>query len=401
MTLFFFDKKNASISGRLVEDSNRDFTEIAADGGFELGFDGVRVELLNSSGHVIATTFTDHSGRYTFGNLSSGSYIIRVPTEIDGQTLAPKDVGGFGVDSDANANGVTDVIHLSSGERLNEIDVVYGDYPDGVVDGAKTGELMNVGYSDAQGDLVTEGSDVIFGNGGNDDIRAAGGNDTVSGGAGNDTIDGGTGNDLISGNGGNDTITGGTGNDTIFGDNTIDPNAGTFTGPRESFEWDLLTQSQIDSSAVQDTGVVTVTYTRTADTGSHESSVDTHTYLNVAGIDDGTETIDATSSLSSQTNGNGNLGAFQWQFSDPVGNLEFNINDLDGHVRVTIRAFDANGNEVPVILNAGSDVTIAGNTATTIPASISRTCISTRDSCLSTTRAIAAMMSSTVAKART
>lgn len=66
MTLFFFDKKNASISGRLVEDSNRDFTEIAADGGFELGFDGVRVELLNSSGHVIATTFTDHSGRYTF-----------------------------------------------------------------------------------------------------------------------------------------------------------------------------------------------------------------------------------------------------------------------------------------------------------------------------------------------
>lgn len=26
MTLFFFDKKNASISGRLVEDSNRDFT---------------------------------------------------------------------------------------------------------------------------------------------------------------------------------------------------------------------------------------------------------------------------------------------------------------------------------------------------------------------------------------
>ena len=37
MTLFFFDKKNASISGRLVEDSNRDFTEIAADGGFELG----------------------------------------------------------------------------------------------------------------------------------------------------------------------------------------------------------------------------------------------------------------------------------------------------------------------------------------------------------------------------
>ena len=43
MTLFFFDKKNASISGRLVEDSNRYFTEIAADGGFELGFDGVRV----------------------------------------------------------------------------------------------------------------------------------------------------------------------------------------------------------------------------------------------------------------------------------------------------------------------------------------------------------------------
>uniref|UniRef100_UPI003F6BC395 cadherin-like domain-containing protein n=1 Tax=Roseicyclus sp. TaxID=1914329 RepID=UPI003F6BC395 len=848
MTLFFFDKKNASISGRLVEDSNRDFTEIATGGGFEAGFDGIRVELLNSSGHVIATAFTDHSGRYTFGNLSSGSYRVRVPTEIEGQTLATKNVGGSGIDSDANTNGVTDVIHLSSGQRLNEVDVVYGDYPDGVVDGAETGEIMGVGYADTQGDLITEGADTIFGNGGDDDIRAAGGsdfisggtgNDTVDGGAGNDTvsgdagddillggtgndtvlggagsddlsggagddllvggrdndiiagdsgndtifgdnpvggvegtstvnispiagadrtlfvwelnqitvnnlpgndnpfpnntkgdndvvgssftigagaipttvgiddndhkfndgdlsqvlsqtvvlngvtggaghrltpeysyslqsstgeivniyvvelnanhtvgfvsdvplvqgetytficrtsthpevnyndlatsyitttgeltdpatigagddvidagagedlvfggggddviiggadndtlfgdfgselspgapdlnliengsfedvsgltstfygfvgtggipgwttsdpndevdihndsrdgqvatdganwldleaspgnirigqdvqglvageayeltfdvsdspnltatdgpnenvvdvffggvliatidpsnigesdfqtitlnlvagsgngsdrlefqgrgaednlgvavdnvslvpttdagiaavldardggddlIDGGTGNDVIAGEGGDDTLDGGTGNDLIFGDSSNTSDVGTFSGPRESFEWDLLSQAQADSTVVQDTGDVTVTYTRTADTGVHESFIDNSTFLNVAGIDDGAETIDTTSSLSSLTGGPGNLGAFEWAFSAPVGNVEFNINDLDGGGLVTIRAFDESGNEIPVSLVGGSDIAIGPNTAT-------------------------------------
>ena len=187
--------------------------------------------------------------------------------------------------------------------------------------------------------------------------------DTEAG--GDDIIDGGDGNDTIFGEGGDDTIDGGDGNDTIYGDNAEDTSStgGTFEGPRESFNWDLVSGGQADSSVVQDTGDVLVTYTRTQDTGAHESDIDNSTALNVSGIDSGSEAIDTNSALTSETSGNGNTGAFSWDFSEPVGNVEFNVNDLDGDGVVTIRAFDANGNEVPVSLMGGSDVDISGNTA--------------------------------------
>ncbi|RPE66987.1 hemolysin type calcium-binding protein [Pacificibacter maritimus] len=99
----------------------------------------------------------------------------------------------------------------------------------GIVDGTDDGEVMNVGYTDADGDEITNynagglfggyqsGDDVIYGNGGDDTINAGSGNDVISGGEGNDTIDGQAGNDTISGDAGDDTIYGGAGNDVIGG----------------------------------------------------------------------------------------------------------------------------------------------------------------------------------------
>lgn len=69
-----------------------------------------------------------------------------------------------------------------------------GKKPDGVVDGEEFGEVMELGYDDSNpptdggGDMITNGDDVIFGNGGDDTINGAGGDDTINGGEGSDVI---------------------------------------------------------------------------------------------------------------------------------------------------------------------------------------------------------------------
>ncbi|MFP5510851.1 MAG: Hint domain-containing protein, partial [Alphaproteobacteria bacterium] len=91
---------------------------------------------------------------------------------------------------------------------------------DGVVDGLDTGETMNPGYEDADGDQIdgTDGpNDNIAGNGGNDTINAGLGDDTVDGGLGDDVINGGAGNDELAGGDGADSIRGGEGDDTLSG----------------------------------------------------------------------------------------------------------------------------------------------------------------------------------------
>ncbi|QFT92824.1 Bifunctional hemolysin/adenylate cyclase precursor [Roseovarius sp. THAF9] len=202
--------------------------------------------------------------------------------------------------------------------------------PDGAVDGEDFGEDMDLGYDDSNaptdqgGDIITNDADLIFGNGGDDTINGEGGNDT------------------------------------IYGD---DGAGGSFTGARESFNWDHVTGRQADSTVTQNTGSVNVTYTRTEDTGNHASDIDNSTPLNTSGIDTGGESIDTNSSLFSETGGQGNTGEFQWAFSEAVGNLDFNINDLDGDGFVTVTAFDADNNPIDVVLQGGSDITIDGNTA--------------------------------------
>ena len=235
---------------------------------------------------------------------------------------------------------------------------------DGTVEGTAGDDLIDTNYTgDPDGDRVDAEDNILAGRGPNDDLIVAGagddsvlagvGNDEVYGGDGADTLDGGAGNDLLAGEGGDDSLTGGAGNDVIYGD---DPTPGP-DSVRESFEWNLLTEGQIDSTASQDTGNVTVTYTRIQDTGEHFSRLG-DTTLNTTGVDGGGETVDPTSSLHSETSGQGNQGDFQWVFSDPVTNVSFNVNDIDGDGVVRITAYDADGNKIPVTLTAGSGLTL-------------------------------------------
>jgi hypothetical protein len=89
--------------------------------------------------------------------------------------------------------------------------------PDGVVDGDGSGELMQVGYVDADGDAITDGDDTIFGYSGDDTIEAGGGDDLVFGGDGDDVIFGQEGNDTLFGDAGNDELYGGEGDDKLVG----------------------------------------------------------------------------------------------------------------------------------------------------------------------------------------
>ena len=154
----------------------------------------------------------------------------------DNDTLDLRGAGQIRIVSqvaDSNGNGTDGVIEIVDAAGATTATVTYseierilsdgifdpGTGPDGVVDGEETGEVMGIGYDDANaptdggGDQITSGDDVIDGNGGDDTINASGGNDDIGGGAGND---------LITGNGGSDTISGGRDADTIIIDDAAD-----------------------------------------------------------------------------------------------------------------------------------------------------------------------------------
>ncbi len=70
----------SSLSGTVFLDQNNNGTQNGADAGIS----GVSIELLNSSGTVIATTTTDASGNYSFTGLAPGSYSVREPVQPAG-----------------------------------------------------------------------------------------------------------------------------------------------------------------------------------------------------------------------------------------------------------------------------------------------------------------------------
>ncbi len=276
--------------------------------------------------------------------------------DINGNLIKTVDVHGIADngqrDVDFNVDDVArmEVILAGSG-AIDNLKFTPNAVLDGIVDGTNDGELIDSTYDgDPEGDKIDNGDAILPGEAPQDDIvDAQGGNDTINSGAGND--------DVYAG-GGDDKVDGGNGNDLIFGDSTFDGVVDT----RESFNWEGLSDGQIDGGVTQNTGSVTVTYERTQDSGHHDSSLFDGD-LNVSGIETGGEDIDRDSGLFSVTNGQGNEGDFKWTFSDAVENVEFNINDIDGDGVVTVKAFDVFGNEIPVQLQGGPQLTVSGNVA--------------------------------------
>lgn len=221
---------------------------------------------------------------------------------------------------------------------------------DGIVEGTEGDDVIDTAYlGDPDGDLIDAGDAILPGEGPQDDI--------VKAGAGNDTVVAGEGSDEIYGE---------DGNDTLYGDGL------TSTPPvtvRESFEWDQAPDpddygaSTVDNNDkitgfTQNTGSVDVTFS-VLHADKYVANTFETTTQNVAGIKSDGNPVDDNSSFESVTNGEGKSGDYALEFSKPVDNVSFRINDIDGDGIVKVTAYDASGTPITVNLTAGSKVTLS------------------------------------------
>jgi len=222
---------------------------------------------------------------------------------------------------------------------------------DGIVEGSAGDDVIDLAYTgDPEGDMIDNGDAILPGEGPDDDIVHAGA--------------------------GADTVVAGKGDDEIWGDKGEKGIATT----RESFEWDKLPDPDKhgsgfvdhgddleDRTFVQDTGHVKVTVKTPDDSERYGTGVESsysEDRIVTDGIDGGGETVDNTSALMSLAE-KGEKANYEIGFDKQVTGVDFRITDIDAdRGQVTIRAWNAAGQEVPVTLTAGSGLTVSGQTAT-------------------------------------
>lgn len=229
---------------------------------------------------------------------------------------------------------------------------------DGILTGTAGDDVIDASFVDEDGEQVDNG----------DGSGPSGNQDTITAGDGNDTIAAGAGDDTVYGDAGNDTIDGGAGDDVIYGD--------TGPGAGEILDWSAqgADGTNIAAGFTQDTGEMDVTVSFVND-GNNNPTYNVET-TDVNYIAAG-EAFNTTSSARLFANGDGASSTTTIDFaastgstaSDDVQNVSFRISDIDwasgGFLdQVTIRAYDANGNEVNVNITESSNDTLSGNTIT-------------------------------------
>jgi SdrD B-like domain len=112
--------KPAALGNYVWLDNNRDGKQDAG----EPGVPGVKVQLIDVAGAVVAETTTDNTGKYLFDYLTSMGYKVQFvkSTFPAGASLTSLDKGDDASDSDAMPSGMTDVYLLLPGERNLTVD---------------------------------------------------------------------------------------------------------------------------------------------------------------------------------------------------------------------------------------------------------------------------------------
>ncbi|WP_376872840.1 Hint domain-containing protein [Albirhodobacter sp. R86504] len=193
---------------------------------------------------------------------------------------------------------------------------------------------------------------------------------TYKGTSGNDTYTGGSSGDSITGNAGNDLLYGMGGNDTING-------SGTVTTTKLDLNWKNQGSdgTNLANGFTQNTGGINVTVGYTDYGPAQAFQVETSS--NARGYVASGETFDAYSNAYIQSTGTGVNSAVTLDFAnasgysyqDEVTDVSFRINDVDGYANgwtdiVTVTAYDAAGNIVPVTMTPSGADTVSGNTIT-------------------------------------
>ncbi len=292
-------------------------------------------------------------------------------------------VGGAGNDTFSGGTGLDMVDYSASGAAVN-VNLT----TNGATGGDATGDVLQSGIdgifgSDFNDTLVgfdnqgTEPGDtftnVFYGNDGDDLIEGRGGDDSLYGGADNDTIFGGSGDDEITGDAGADTIYGDNGGDVpSTAGQALDVDWGKMSSSGcTNADGTLINGASMDLGGVQVTVGFTVqdygaTATVVGDTQYTESTdgIDNLSALKLYGLggEGGTDNTSTTTLEFASTDA---------AYGDEVQNVSFRLNDIDVgpssdfHIDiVTVRAYDADGNPVEVILTPEGAQTVSGNTVT-------------------------------------
>ena len=306
--------------------------------------------------------------------------------EVHGQDGNDSLDGGAGNDYLSGGAG-DDTLHGGAGNDTYEggsgLDMIdYSDSAAGVTVNLDTGALSG---GDAAGDSIAGGVDGVIGSDYNDslvgfDHQGTDPADTYTnvfyGNAGDDTIAGGGADDSLYGGSNDDSIEGGSGDDLIVGD-------GADTNPTETEEltldWGKFAAAgcAISNGASVDLGGVKATFGfQVQDSGATATVTNEVQYVEAGdGLSGSTGLklygcggeggIDNTSTTTI------NFASTDADNADAVQNVSFRINDIDQGYSgdyhrdiVTIRAYDADGNEVPVTITSEGGVTVSGNTAT-------------------------------------
>ena len=242
---------------------------------------------------------------------------------------------------------------VSSNESMMYASRVDADYvaPDGTVDGTSGDDSMRVGSTDAQADEVDNSGNAI---------KLGAGNDKISAGSGDDTILGGAGNDYIAGNDGDDRLHGDadTTEETTFSwaNQNIEDGVsvtGGITGVTSSGNIQVtmsVDQGENFRSATMERNDPLYDYNELSDSSS----------IRILGGAAGSDPNTAKMSI--------DFSSLDSGVSDEVSNVTFGIFDIDqayGFVdEVIVRAYDADGNLIPVNLTAGNSDTLDVNDET-------------------------------------
>lgn len=355
------------------QDPDTDYMEIrvTSDGSVEVyHVDGANSVLLSSDpdffvgGDVIKVSYawSEDGVAMTVENITQGTSAV-MGSDVGGLTLdiTDEDEQSFAIGSretvegefDQNFDGAIDYVAV-----LDEDVVTPNSGLDGIVEGTAGNDLIDIAYTgDPEGDMIDYGDAINPADGADDDL--------VNAGAGDDTVEAGVGNDTVHGGAGSDVLYGGEGNDVIEGDTDA---PGTSPISRQVFEWDKApdpddggevdNEDDLSGGFSQDTGSVTVNYTvLNSDPDVETEFTDTTQF--VGNVDGDGNPIEDSSGLSSLTNGDGNGVGYQLGFSDPVENMSFRINDVDGDGVVRVTAYDDNGDPVVVNLAGGPTLTMS------------------------------------------
>lgn len=291
--------------------------------------DKITVVALDAHGNQVPVAFWDLHAHDVDGNM------------VEGAGNASGGVEGSGAPDSVTVTIAGPIVSLQvihdNGDRsdfsgtvgLGDLDFVVARSVDpsepAPVDGEAFAEVMELGYDDGNaptdhgGDQITTGDDLIYGNGGGDTIDGSGGDDTIHGDS---------------------------------GDARPVPVDGIFRWS----EADGFADKAKTEGFTLDTGTAKVSFAILA----AGSDVKTEFAANAQNIDDLEPEVGAKSSLSSIIQGKGNDATYRWESDQALSDVAFRVNDIDGDGAVTVRAFDAAGNPVQVVLtNAGTGVALS------------------------------------------